>query len=138
MRNLVLEGIKSLSEELPGDTSSHRDWTLVARLLCEVISRFHSVDALRAEALKAEMKDLVARADSELQAWVQAHYAVLPSLPAAKGPVMVHQVPRYLAMRRANGEEKIALVVFDGLAVDQWTQIRENLIQHAPRLMFDE
>ena len=138
MRNLVLEGIKSLSEELPGATSSHRDWTHFARRLGEVISRFHSLDALRAEGLKADMKDLVARADSELQTWVQAHYADLPSLPAAKGPVMVHQVPRYLAMRRANGEEKIALVVFDGLAVDQWTQIRENLIQHAPRLMFDE
>lgn len=138
MRNLVLEGIKSLSEELPGATSSHRDWTHFARRLGEVISRFHSLDAARAEGLKADMKDLVARADSELQTWVQAHYADLPSLPAAKGPVMVHQVPRYLAMRRANGEEKIALVVFDGLAVDQWTQIRENLIQHAPRLMFDE
>lgn len=138
MRNLVLEGIKSLSEELPGATSSHRDWTHFARRLGEVISRFHSLDAVRAEGLKADMKGLVARADNELQTWVQAHYADLPSLPAAKGPVMVHQVPRYLAMRRANGEEKIALVVFDGLAVDQWTQIRENLIQHAPRLMFDE
>ncbi|MGY4826744.1 BREX-3 system phosphatase PglZ [Stutzerimonas chloritidismutans] len=138
MRNLVLEGIKSLSEELPGAPSSHRDWTHFARRLGEVISRFHSLDAVRAEGLKADMKDLVVRADSELQTWVQAHYADLPSLPAAKGPVMVHQVPRYLAMRRANGEEKIALVVFDGLAVDQWTQIRENLIQHAPRLMFDE
>lgn len=138
MRNLVLEGIKSLSEELPGAASSHRDWTHFARRLGEVISRFHSLDAARAEGLKADMKDLVARTDSELQTWVQAHYADLPSLPAAKGPVMVHQVPRYLAMRRANGEEKIALVIFDGLAVDQWTQIRENLIQHAPRLMFDE
>lgn len=138
MRNLVLEGIKSLSEELPDATSSHRDWTHFARRLGEVISRFHSLDAARAEGLKADMKDLVARADSELQTWVQAHYADLPSLPAAKGPVMVHQVPRYLAMRRTNGEEKIALVVFDGLAVDQWTQIRENLIEHAPRLMFDE
>src|SRR5690606_857786 len=131
MRNLVLEGIKSLSEELPGATSSHRDWTHIARRLGEVISRFHSLDALRAEGLKADRKDLVARADSELQAWVQAHYADLPSLPAAKGPVMVHQVPRYLAMRRANGEEKIALVVFDGLRSEEHTselQSRENLV----------
>jgi hypothetical protein len=88
MRNLVLEGIKSLSEELPEATSSHRDWTHFVRRLGEVISRFHSLDAVRAEGLKADMNDLVARADSELQTWVQAHYADLPSLPAAKGPVM--------------------------------------------------
>ncbi len=138
MRNLVLEGIKNLSEELPGVASPYRDWTHFARRIGEVISRFHSLDAARAESLKSNMQDLVARADSELQEWIQAHYADLPSLPAAKGPVIVHQVPRYLAMRRSSGEEKIALVVFDGLAVDQWTQIRENLVQHAPRLMFDE
>lgn len=138
MRNLVLEGIKNLSEELPGITSPYRDWVHFARRLGEVNSRFHGLDAARAESLKANMQDLVTRADSELQEWVQAHYADLPSLPAAKGPVMVHQVPRYLAMRRSSGEEKIALVVFDGLAVDQWTQIRENLVQHAPRLIFDE
>ncbi|AYF69795.1 BREX-3 system phosphatase PglZ [Pseudomonas aeruginosa] len=138
MRNLVLEGIKNLSEELPGVASPYRDWTHFARRIGEVISRFHGLDATRAESLKANMQDLVARADSELQEWIQAHYADLPSLPAAKGPVIVHQVPRYLAMRRSSGEEKIALVVFDGLAVDQWTQIRENLVQHAPRLMFDE
>lgn len=138
MRNLVLEGIKNLGEELPGVTSPYRNWTHFARRIGEVISRFHSLDTARAFSLKTDMQDLVVRADSELQAWVQAHYADLPSLPAAKGPVMVHQVPRYLAMRRSSGEEKIALVVFDGLAVDQWTQIRENLVQHAPRLMFDE
>ncbi|ENT5164053.1 TPA: BREX-3 system phosphatase PglZ [Pseudomonas aeruginosa] len=138
MRNLVLEGLKSLSEEMPGVTSPYRDWTHFARRLGEVISRFHGLDAARAESLKSNMQNLVGRADSELQEWVQAHYADLPSLPAAKGPVMVHQVPRYLAMRRSSGEDKIALVVFDGLAVDQWTQIRENLVQHAPRLMFDE
>ncbi len=138
MRNLVLEGIKNLADELPNAASSYRDWTHFSRRIGEVISRFHSLDAAQAESLKDELRGLVSVADSRLQEWVEARYADLPSLPAAKGPVMVHHVPRYLAMRRASGEEKIALVVLDGLAVDQWTQIRECIVHRAPRLMFDE
>ena len=71
-------------------------------------------------------------------AWVGKHYADLPSLPVAKGPVMVHHVPRFLSMRRSPGEAKIALLVFDGLAIDQWVQIREHAIQQAPKLGFEE
>jgi len=138
MRNLVLEGIKNLADELPNAASSYRDWTHFSRRIGEVISRFHGLDAALTESLKDEMWGLVSEADSRLQEWVKTHYADLPSLPAAKAPVMVHHVPRYLAMRRARGEEKIALVVFDGLAVDQWTQIRECIVHRAPRLMFDE
>ncbi|WP_338457647.1 BREX-3 system phosphatase PglZ [Methylococcus capsulatus] len=138
MRNLVLEGIKNLEDEIPTSASPYRDWTHFSRRIGEVISRFHGLDAARAESLKDEMRGLVSDADSRLQEWVETHYADLPSLPAAKAPVMVHHVPRYLAMRRARGEEKIALVVFDGLAVDQWTQIRECIVHRAPRLMFDE
>jgi hypothetical protein len=51
---------------------------------------------------------------------------------------MVHHVPRFLAMRRSAGEVKIALLVFDGLAIDQWVQIREALARRAPKLGFDE
>jgi len=138
MRNLVFEGIKSLKAEVPTIESSHRDWTHFSRRLGEVISRFHGLDAARAESIKDAMRDLVISADDRLREWVGKHYADLPSLPAAKGPIMVHHVPRYLAMRRGNGEEKIALVVFDGLAVDQWIQIRETVINRSQRLMFDE
>lgn len=138
MRNLVHEGIKNLTDELPTSTASYRDWTHFSRRLGEVISRFHGLDAARAEGLKSEMRDLVSEADYRLQEWIGKHYTDLPSLPAAKGPVMVHHVPRYLAMRRSSGEQKIALVVFDGLAVDQWIQIRECVINRIPRLMFDD
>jgi hypothetical protein len=138
MRNLVLEGIERLKADVPTIESPHRDWTHFSRRLGEVISRFHGLDATRAESIEDAMRDLVVSADDRLRQWVGKHYADLPSLPAAKGPIMVHHVPRYLAMRRGNGEDKIALVVFDGLAVDQWTQIRESVIHRSQRLVFDE
>ena len=51
---------------------------------------------------------------------------------------MVHHIPRFLRHRRAAGETKVALLVFDGLAFDQWVQIRERLIASTKRFAFDE
>ena len=51
---------------------------------------------------------------------------------------MVHHVPRYLALRRNAGEDRVALLVFDGLAMDQWIQIREYLVARLPDFSADE
>ncbi|WP_068635438.1 BREX-3 system phosphatase PglZ [Thauera butanivorans] len=138
LRNLVEEGIKGLRQALPGLESSFRDWMSTARKLGELIARFHSLDSARAQALEPAMSELQVAADESLQQWVRKHYADLPSLPAAKAPVMVHHIPRYLSMRRSSGEDRIALLVFDGLAIDQWVQIREALAKRAPKMGFDE
>ncbi len=136
--DLVAEGTKRIGAELPGADSSHRDWSDFARRLGEVIHRFHGLSAQQANGVQRQVRALQRDADSRLTEWVFEHFADLPSLPAAKGPVMVHHVPRYLAMRRSAGEERIALLVFDGLAMDQWFQIREHLASRAPGLTVQE
>jgi hypothetical protein len=138
MRNLVLEGIRSLMADMPTTESPHRDWSHFSRRMGEVISRFHGIDTARAEGIKDILQELRRSADDRLREWVSRHYADLQSLPVAKGPILVHHIPRYLAMRRGSGEQRIALVVFDGLAVDQWIQIRERVIDRSQRLVFDE
>lgn len=138
MRNLVHEGIKGLMQELPSADAVHRDWTHFARRVAEVRSRYHSLDATRAESVKDELSGLARAADERLRAWVAKHYEDLPSLPAAKAPVMVHHAPRFLSMRRSVGETKIALLVFDGLALDQWVNVREAVVRKSPDYVFDE
>jgi hypothetical protein len=137
-RNLVAEGIKGILQSLPTLESSYRDWANLSRRFGEVLARFHALDTVRAEGLKVAIAELQAAMDECLRLWVTKHYADLPSLPVAKGPVMVHHVPRFLSMRRCAGEAKIALLVFDGLAIDQWVQIREALTKRAPKLGFEE
>lgn len=138
MRNLVLEGLKSLMQAMPTIDSSHRDWAHLSRRMGEVLARFQGLDAARADGIKENVTELQTIADARLREWVTKHYADLSSLPVAKGPVMVHHVPRFLSMRRSAGENKIALLVFDGLAVDQWIHLRERLIKQSPKLAFEE
>ena len=136
--NLVSEGVKKIAADLPTGHSSHRDWVELARRLGEVIARFNGLSAGIAEPIQQRVRALQRDADERLKDWLLQHFADLPSLPAVKGPVMVHHVPRYLASRRSAGEERIALLVFDGLAMDQWIQIREHLAATIPDFSADE
>ncbi|MDU0365106.1 BREX-3 system phosphatase PglZ [Rhizobium sp. 25PS6] len=136
--SLVSEGVKRIAADLPEVEASHRDWVETARRLGEVISRFNGLSVALAEPIRQQVYTLQREADERLKDWLVQHYANLPSLPAAKGPVMVHHVPRYLALRRNAGEERIALLVFDGLAMDQWIQIREHLAAHVPGFSAEE
>jgi hypothetical protein len=59
---------------------------------------------------------------------MQNRFASLHNLPFVPQPVMVHHVARYLASVRAEQElKKLALVVMDGLALDQWLVLRKCL-----------
>lgn len=136
--NLVAEGVNGILQSLPTQESSYRDWANISRRFAEVLARFHALDTVRSEGLKSAVAELQAALDERLRYWVSKHYADLPSLPVAKGPVMVHHVPRFLSLRRGLGETKIALLVFDGLAIDQWVQIREAMAKRAPTLGFEE
>ena len=135
---LVAEGVERIAGELPGLDSSHRDWTSLARRLGEVIFRFHNLSAGPAGTVAPQVHQLQREVDGRLKDWVFKHFAYLPSLPATKGPVMVHHVPRFLALRRSAGEERIALLVFDGLAMDQWIQIRERVVERVSGLTVEE
>ena len=136
--NLVSEGVKRIAADLPAVESSHRDWVEMARRLGEVICRFNGLNAKTAEPIHEQVRAMQSAADERLKDWLFQHFADLPSLPAANGPVMVHHVPRYLALRRSAGEDRVALLVFDGLAIDQWVQIREHLAARLSGFSADE
>jgi hypothetical protein len=71
--------------------------------------------------------------------WMLQRYGSLHNLPYHQQPVMVHQVPRFLAVERKRKKlGKIALLVLDGLAFDQWLLIRKILEAGDPSLRFQD
>jgi hypothetical protein len=65
-------------------------------------------------------------------------YAGLVNLPSTP-PVMLHHIPRFLARQMAQSpNNKVALLVLDGLSLDQWLVIRESLARRQPSLLFRE
>ena len=81
---------------------------------------------------------LRADVDRAFLAWIERRYAGLHNQPPAP-PVMVHHLPRFLARRLADDSRcKVALVVVDGLALDQWLVLRDVLAVQRPGLRFRE
>ena len=84
------------------------------------------------------MATLQAQIDAALVSWLTKRYAGLIHLPPVP-PVMLHHVPRFLA-RHINDarRHKVAFILMDGLALDQWLVIRKALAKQRPQYRFRE
>ena len=88
-------------------------------------------------SLRSNLDETALTVDSAFQAWVLARYASLHSQPA-RPPVMVHHVARVLAFDREKTGAKVALVVIDGLSLDQWLSLRASLLARDQSLAFTD
>jgi hypothetical protein len=130
--------LDSLEASLPAEDARHTDWFHFARGWAEMTLLANDPVEAIPESMNQCIKTLRSRVDSRFTTWIFKRYAGLFNLPPVP-PVMVHHLPRSLA--RQIGEDhtaKVALVVVDGLALDQWLVVREALATMEPSLRFRE
>ena len=107
---------------------SHREWQQAAQRWAElVVLRWEWDEALDA-ADRTAWSGLQAKVEDAFGQWMMHRYGSLHNLPYHQQPVMVHQISRFMAVERKRKKlAKIALLVLDGLAFDQWLLLRKNL-----------
>lgn len=125
--------------DIPKPDASHRDWQQVAQRWAElIVLRWKWDEALDAADRTAWM-DSQNNLEDAFGQWMTLRYGSLYNLPYHQQPVMVHQISQFLAVERTRKKlTKIALVVLDGLAFDQWLVVREGLETADPALRFQE
>ena len=139
-RRRRLDGLlKSVEASLPGDGARHHDWLAFAPRWAQVNALVFEADADPAgEDPRARYERIRDRIDERFMAWLRRRFEALHNLPPST-PVMIHHVPRALARRvHESADRKIALVVMDGLALDQWVVVRAALAEQRPGLRFRE
>ena len=139
-RRRRLDGLlKSVEASLPGDGARHYDWLDFAPRWAQVNALVFDPDADPAgEDARARYGRIRDRIDERFTAWLRRRFEALHNLPASM-PVMIHHVPRALARRlHESADGKVALVVMDGLAFDQWVTVRAVLADQRPGLRFRE
>ena len=130
--------IDSLEASIPAEDAKHTDWFHFARGWAETILLANDQAEAIPESTGEHIKNLQAQVDAGFAAWLFKRYAGLVNLPPVP-PVMLHHLPRFLA--RQMGEDrksKIALIVVDGLAMDQWLVVRDALASRQPGFRFRE
>jgi hypothetical protein len=130
--------MRSVESSLPSASAKYQDWLLFAYLWARLaVLRYEGATTEQLEVAQ-RLLALGTAVDTACATWVQQRHGGLYNLPP-QPPAMVHQIPRVLAARLGGpGHEKVALVVLDGLALDQWIVLREVLNGQRPRLHYDE
>lgn len=115
-----------VNTNFPAPDAGYRHWLHTARQWAEIIALRWTIPP---EALVADLPALETlhdRLEQAFQTWLLAHYAALHSLPYWPQPVLVHQIPHFLA-HGFHAPQKRALVVVDGLALDQWVAAHSEM-----------
>lgn len=121
---------------IPEARARHRDWLGFAWSWAELSRLWSETTEPGRRELTERIDALRARLDEAFLAWVEDRYAGLHNQPPDP-PAMVHHLPRYLARRLEDApERRTALVVVDGLALDQWLVLRDVLAEQQPALGF--
>lgn len=121
-RRRLADLLTYVEQRLPAADALHRAWLDLAAPWAEVnvLARSQPLADLapRFSALQTEVT-------ARFPAWLQTHYGALHSLPFVTAPVLGHRVPEFLAYHQRRTGGRVALLVLDGLALDQWTVLRE-------------
>jgi len=130
--------IDSLHKSIPAEDAKHTEWFHFAHKWAETILLANDQTEAIAEPTCERIRKLQAQVDAGFAAWIFRRYAGLVNLPPVP-PVMLHHLPRFLARKMGDDRTaKIALIVVDGLALDQWLVVREALASKQPGLRFRE
>lgn len=119
----LLQLLDRIVERLPGRDAGHRQWLDLAPLWAEATVLRHSVSLL--PTLSERFAQVQANLADTFIDWLKTHYNALHSLPYLPAPVIGHQVAHALAARMRSGTGRVALLVLDGLSLDNWQVLRE-------------
>lgn len=126
------------AESVPCREARYAEWLRFARMWAEAGALRMALGADPVQETEAKLATLRSRVDDAFATWLDKRYAGLASLPPVS-PVMLHHVPSLLSRHLAGGRShKAALLVVDGLSMDQWITVREELAHRPTNYRFRE
>lgn len=122
---------------LPQGKTDLRDWLNLAGEWAEAV---YQANSLPSELYKEVAKNLtIARSNFEkhFNAFIQARYSAVDHYQDNRGPISVAKVNSWLS-QVAGEKDRVALICFDGLALDQWHLLHEYIQSKIPNLNITE
>jgi PglZ domain len=113
----------------PSSDSDHQVWVQAAARWAEIVALRWTLSGDIEPGDKERFNTAHQLIEKSFHEWMVVHYASLHSLSFLPRPVMLHQIPRYMAHRLAarGSSAKLAVLVIDGFAMDQWAVVRQEM-----------
>lgn len=130
--------IDNTRNEVPSAAARHSEWFHFAYRWAEIRVLQNEAGATLPPPTKDRIDRLGATIDEVFLDWMQRRYVTLHNQPPVP-PAMLHHIPRMLARELDRSDEKkVAFVLVDGLALDQWIVLRDVLKDRKPELSLRE
>ncbi|MCB0032331.1 MAG: BREX-3 system phosphatase PglZ [Anaerolineales bacterium] len=114
-----------------------RDWLDTAAQWAEVIYAANNLPQPDYESARGAFFATRQQLDEAFRLFVEAKYSSISYYDDTQGPISLVKVNHWLQQEHS-ARERVALVCFDGLALDQWLLLRSYLQTHFPNLTFHE
>jgi len=131
----IIRMFELVEKEQPGEQARYTDWTAFAQKwakLSSLVQYWNNTKYL------SKLRDVGDTLNEAFTKWLTENFSSLINLPPTN-PAMLHQVPRRLArdLEQSN-ESRIALIVIDGLSLNQWITICRILKKQDKDLVMNE
>lgn len=126
-----------VEKALPERDARYQEWLAFARKWAELTVLRYEGGPEGDRAGRERFESLRCAIDGRFSTWMLKRYAGLHNQPATP-PVMLHHIPRHLARAVQERRVKVALVVVDGLAFDQWLVARSIICECWPGFRFHD
>lgn len=132
------ELLESLAQAIPPADGSAPEWQAFSLRWGQLRQLWLKSENPARARLRERYQHLHASQSSAFAAWIQTVYPRLYNQPPA-AVAMVHHIPSYLARLIERGEAKrVALLLIDGLAVEQWMALKAVLQPQFAGVLIEE
>lgn len=121
----LLELLNQVNREIISMDSTYPAWKRMGWKWSEAAYLFYQISRKQQQEIVQQFEETQNSLEIIFSDWILSHFKNLPTLSYLPKPAMVHHIPHYIAANNAKG--KIALIVFDGLALHQWFVLRDAL-----------
>ena len=130
--------IETIRDTIPTGDARHADWFRFGYAYAEISVLEHELGSGLSSDVKERIESLRSLVDPAFLAWVLDRFAGLRNQPPVP-PAMLHHIPRVLARQVSDSRDrKVAFLLVDGLALDQWIVLRNVLQSQRQDLTFRE
>ncbi len=127
--------IELIEKDAPNRDSRYSDWLELAMKWAELGALIHKDYQA---GVWEQFPQIGSSLNNVFAEWLNTHYAGLRTL-SAENPAMLHHVSHMLARElKDESSSKIALIVVDGLSLEQWVTIRQILHEQDHNLVMRE
>ncbi|MGI9859876.1 BREX-3 system phosphatase PglZ [Moorella naiadis] len=137
-RQRLIRLMDYLHSSVPTEKARYGEWFHFARGWAKLTLLAYEQENTIDRKVVTRFNGLQDRVDLAFTSWLTRRYAGLINLPPVP-PVMLHHLPRFLARWMGEDPEtKTALLLVDGLSLDQWLVVRETMVSQRPHYRLRE